>query len=87
VAEYKVVIKPSAFKELDAVGSKRDRARIVARIWRLAQDPQPLGSEKLGGRQDRFRVRQGDYRIVYSVDDQEKTVMIVKIGHRREVYR
>ena len=50
-------------------------------------DPRPLGCEKLSGHEDRYRVRQGDYRVVYAVDDAEKMVLIVKIGHRREVYR
>lgn len=53
----------------------------------LARDPRPPGNEKLAGHDDRFRVRQGVYRIVYSVDDRKRTILIVKVGHRREVYR
>jgi len=60
--------------------------RVTERIRGLAQNPRPSGSEKLSG-QDRYRIRQGDYRIVYAVDDETRTVEVVKIGHRREVYR
>jgi mRNA interferase RelE/StbE len=58
----------------------------VTRIRKLAEDPRPPGSEKLSG-QDRYRIRQGDHRVVYAVDDERRAVEIVKIGHRREVYR
>jgi len=60
--------------------------RVTERIRGLAQNPRPSGSEKLSG-QDRYRIRQGDYRIVYAIDDETRTVEVVKIGHRREVYR
>ena len=63
------------------------RMRIVSRIQGLARDPRPPGSQKLAGDGERFRIRQGAYRIVYSVNDQNRAVEIVKIGHRREVYR
>jgi len=84
---YRISIKPSAAKELDRVGRKQDRVRIVARIRSLADDPRPSGCEKLTGRSERYRIRQGDYRIVYGVDDSDPGVTIVKIGHRRDVYR
>jgi len=87
VARYKITIKPSAVKELDRVGRKSDRSRIVSRISSLGEDPRPPGCEKLSGRSERYRIRQGDYRIVYGIDDTDPTVTIVKIGHRREVYR
>ncbi len=82
---YSLRIKKSAERELRAI-RQPDLGRIVKRIHGLAQDPHPAGHEKLSG-QDRYRVRQGDYRIVYAVDDEGKVVEIVKIGHRREVYR
>jgi mRNA interferase RelE/StbE len=82
---YSLLIKKSAEKELRGL-QKADLARIVERIRSLAQQPRPAGCEKLSG-QDRYRVRQGDYRIVYSVDDKQKVLEVVKIGHRREVYR
>ena len=82
---YKVFIKPSAVKELEAI-SRKDRERIIRRIERLADDPRPQGCEKLAGG-ERYRIRQGAYRVVYLVDDAARDVTIFKIGHRREVYR
>jgi mRNA interferase RelE/StbE len=87
VAGYKLLIKPSAGKELEAIGGKGDRLRIVKRIHSLAEDPRPPGSEKLAGYDDQYRVRQGNYRIVYLIDDKRKEITIYRIGHRREVYR
>jgi len=87
VAPYSLYIKPSAGKELEAVGAKPDRHRIIAKIQALAQEPRPRGSEKLAGYDDRYRIRQGNYRIVYLIDDRTSVVTIFKIGHRREVYR
>ena len=84
-ASYSVVIKKSAERELRVL-PKQDLPRVVDRIRALAGDPRPLGNEKITG-QERYRIRQGDYRIVYAVDDEGRTVEIVKIGHRREVYR
>jgi mRNA interferase RelE/StbE len=84
---YKLQIKESAAKELESLGTKKDRKRIVARINALASDPRPPGSEKLEGEGDKYRVRQGNYRIVYSVDDRNKIVVITKIGDRKDVYR
>lgn len=83
---HKIQIKPSASKELDLVGSKKDR-RIVSRIYSLADDPRPTGSEKLTAEEDKYRVRQGNYRVVYSINDQQRLVVVTKVGHRREVYR
>ena len=87
MARYRILIKRSASKELEAVAQKTDRQRIVARIHALAGEPRPSGCEKLAGHDDRYRVRQGDYRIVYAVDDSQRSVTIFKVGHRREVYR
>ena len=83
--KYRLLIKSSAAKELEKI-NKKDIRRITARISALANDPRPAGCEKLSG-EDKFRLRQGNYRIVYSVDDSNKSVLVVKIGHRREVYR
>jgi mRNA interferase RelE/StbE len=87
VAEYRLLIKPSALKELNAVDAKRDRQRIINRIQALAGDPRPPGFNKMAGATSLFRVRQGQYRIVYAIDDTARTVDVIKIGHRREVYR
>ncbi len=86
MASYSVLIKPSAVEELEAIPRKADRRRIADRIARLAEDPRPPGCEKLH-REERYRLRQGPYRIVYSVDDDEKSVIVVKVGHRKDVYR
>jgi mRNA interferase RelE/StbE len=85
VASYSLLIKASAAKELEAT-PKKDRKRLVARIGSLATTPRPPGSEKLSG-EEKYRIRQGDYRILYQIEDFNSTVTIVKIGHRREVYR
>ena len=85
MASYSVEIKRSAAKELADL-SKADRSRVITRIRALARDPRPVGSEKLSG-QERYRIRQGDYRILYEIHDLVVIVMVVKIGHRRDVYR
>ena len=84
VAEYKITIKPSAIKELEDI-PKKIAQLIVKRVWQLALSPRPIGSQKLSG-QDRYRIRQGDYRVVYGINDLIRTVDVVKIGRRREVY-
>jgi len=85
VASYRLLIKPSAAKELEGL-PLMDRRRVVARIQGLSAQPRPPGCEKLTGH-DLFRVRQGKYRIVYEVQDHDLAVIIFKIGHRRDVYR
>ena len=85
MASYKLLIKPSAVKELETL-PRKDRGRIVAKIEGLADHPRPPGSEKLSG-EEKYRLRQGDYRVLYSIQDASSTVTVVKIGHRREVYR
>jgi mRNA interferase RelE/StbE len=87
VALYRVLIKPSAGKELAAVDSKADRQRIVSKIQGLAVNPRPHGSEKLAGYSDRYRFRQGSFRIVYLIDDEKCDVTIFKVGDRKDVYR
>ena len=85
MASYSIRIKRSAAREIEAISPKKDRQRIVSRIAALGDDPP--GCEKLSGRNDRYRVRQGVYRIVYSVTDLELIVFVVKVGHRKDVYR
>jgi mRNA interferase RelE/StbE len=85
MAKYRITIKNSAAKELEAL-PKKDLQRIIKRIQTLAQNPRPDGSQKLSG-QEQYRIRQGDYRIVYSIEDKNRIIDIVKIGHRREIYR
>ena len=85
MASYSLEIKKSAAKELGDLAA-RDCRRVAARIEALATEPRPRGAEKLSG-QHKYRLRQGVYRILYQIDDQARTVTIVKIAHRREVYR
>ena len=85
MGRYSLTIKPSAARELETL-PKRILARVAARIQGLADDPRPHGVEKLSG-EERYRIRQGDYRVVYSIDDKLAVVDVVKVGHRREVYR
>lgn len=87
MAAYRLLIKASAGKELERLGTKSDRLRIVERIRALADDPRPHGYEKLAGYADRFRIRQGNFRVVYLVDDQRREVTIFKVGDRKEIYR
>ena len=87
MAEYRLLVKPSAAKEIKAIGIKQDRQQIVRRIQTLAAEPRPTGCEKLAGHSTLFRVRQGQYRVIYTVNDAQRTVEVVKVGHRREVYR
>jgi mRNA interferase RelE/StbE len=87
VAVYKVLIKASAGKELERLGTKSDRARIVERIQAMAENPRPHGCEKLAGYSNRFRIRQGNYRVVYLVDDHRREITIFKVGDRKDVYR
>ena len=87
MASYKILLKTSAGKEIAAVDSKQDRQRIVAKIQRLAINPRSHGSEKLADYYDRYRVRQGNYRIVYLIDDDSNTGTIFKVGNRKDVYR
>ncbi len=82
---YRLLLKKSAERELRKI-PKADLQRITERMKDLAALPRPSGSEKLAG-QDSYRIRQGDYRIVYTIDDGHRLIEIVKIGHRREVYR
>ena len=85
MANYSVRIKRSAAKELESIPLK-DRRRIIHRINSLGTDPRPPNSEKLSG-EEKYRLRQGDYRILYEIIDRELVVTVIKIGNRRDVYR
>jgi mRNA interferase RelE/StbE len=86
VARYRILIKESAAREIEEISSSGDRRRIVDRITALAEDPRPRGCEKLSGR-EKYRIRQGPYRILYSVHDDLLIIHVVKVAHRRDVYR
>ena len=85
MVKYKILIKESAIKELESV-PKKSLKQIIKRIQSLADNPRPKESQKLSA-QERYRTRQGDYRTIYSILDDQSTVHIYKIGHRQEVYR
>lgn len=85
MASYRIVFKQSVAKDLRGI-PKKDVQRILQRIESLADEPRPVGVEKLSG-DEKYRIRQGNYRILYAISDDVITVTIVKIGHRREVYR
>ena len=82
---YRIFFKKSVEKDLSGI-PKKDVRKILNRIKALENDPRPPGYEKLTG-QERYRLRQGRYRIIYSIQDDELTIWIVKVGHRKEVYR
>ncbi len=84
MGKYKIEIKKSAAKELFLM-PKKDLKRILKRIKNLSDDPRPIGCVKLSG-QDRYRIRQGNYRILYSIEEEILVVYIVKIGHRKDIY-
>lgn len=85
MAEYEIYFRESVEKDFRAI-PKKDLRKIINRIEALSKDPRPPGHEKLTG-QERYRVRQGLYRIIYSIQDKELTIWVVKAGHRRDVYR
>ncbi|MEO8216422.1 MAG: type II toxin-antitoxin system RelE/ParE family toxin [Acidobacteriota bacterium] len=87
MAKYRVLIKRSAAREIEALDQKKDRRRIVARILALADEPRPVGIEKLAGESNRYRLRVGGYRIVYSISDKEHQVIVVRVVDRKDVYR
>ena len=86
MASYSLEIKRSAAREIEDLPTRKERRQILDRIASLARDPRPRGSEKLAGK-NRYRVRHGPYRVIYGIDDSARVVCIVKVGHRREVYR
>lgn len=86
MAKYRLRIKKSAAKELEAISRKADRRRIISRIEALAENPRPDGCKKLSG-SERYRIRQGSYRIVYAIEDKQLVVYVVKIADRKSVYR
>jgi mRNA interferase RelE/StbE len=87
VASYKVLIRKSAAKELEAVAGRKDRERIAVRILALAANPRPAGVEKLSGTSEKYRIRQGNFRILYEIQDDVLVVYVVRIADRKDVYR
>ncbi len=85
MGKYSVEVKPPARRELEAL-SDNVLARIVKKIETLGDAPRPVGCKKLKGYKDQWRVRVGDWRVVYIIDDAAKLVSVTRIAHRREVY-
>lgn len=84
MARYELLIRPSVRKDVRNI-PKADLRRIMERIEGLREDPRPSGCIKLSGL-EYFRIRQGDYRIIYEIEDSRLVVVLVKVGHRRDVY-
>lgn len=85
MAKYSLFFKKSVAKDLRSI-SRKEVARILLRMEALQDDPRAAGSEKLSG-QEKYRVRQGAYRIIYEIFDDQLIVTVVKVGHRRQVYQ
>lgn len=85
MARYELLIKRAVAKDLRVIPNK-DVKRILDKIHALPENPLPPGVEKLAG-QDKYRLRQGNYRILYTVDNHQVTITVIKVAHRREVYR
>lgn len=85
MASYELVFRKSVAKDLRAF-PKQEVKRILNRIESLAEDPRPAGCEKLSG-QERYRIRQGSCRIIYEIVDARLIVLVIKVGHRRDIYR
>ncbi len=83
---FEIEITRSAEKQLQAL-ARGDQERLASAMLHLAEDPRPRGCRKLSGYEDTFRIRVGRFRVLYSVSDARLIVLILKIGHRREVYR
>ena len=83
---HRIEFKPSAVRALSGLPLK-DRRRIASKIDSLAENPRPRGAEKIEGRRNLYRVRSGDYRIIYEVQDKILLILVVKIGHRGEIYK
>lgn len=85
MGKYSVEVKPSARKELEALPDEL-LARVVRKLDALSDSPRPAGCRKLKGYEDQWRIRVGDWRVVYIINDAAKLVSVTRIAHRREVY-
>ena len=85
MGKYRIALRKSVVRDMRRIPNP-DLRRILATIDSLSEDPRPAGSEKLSG-QERYRVREGDYRVIYEIKDEEVLVVVVKVGHRKDVYR
>lgn len=86
MANYKIEISSSAEKTLKKI-PKKDILKVVQTIQQLAIDPHPQGSRKLQGEENVYRVRQGNYRVIYEVQNKKLLILVLKIGHRKDIYK
>ena len=85
MGKYRVVFRKSVAKDLRPIPNQ-DLRKILTAIESLSENPRPSGNEKLSGK-DKYRIRQGNYRIIYEINDKEVVVIVVKVGHRKDVYQ
>ena len=83
--KFIIVIQPSALKELSKI-QKKDAQRIDAEILKLEQNPFPVGYKKLKAEENKYRIRIGNYRVIYSIENKVLIILILKIGHRKSIY-
>ena len=83
---YTILLAPPAERQLNAFTPSVQK-RLVRRLKTLRENPRPQGVKKLAGEDNLYRIREGDYRIIYTIDDKELLVLLVKIGDRKEIYR
>ena len=86
MAEYQVLFKVSADKALRKLPAAIQK-RIVAAVDDLKSNPRPHGSEKMQGIENHWRIRVGDYRVVYTIRDKELVILVVRVAHRKDVYK
>ena len=83
---YRIIVKPSARKEIERI-NKPDRLKIIDGITSLSEEPRPSGCKKLVSFKSTYRIRVGDYRIIYTIMDSDLIIEVIKVAHRRESYR
>ncbi len=83
---YRIIISKSVQKQIDALPDEMSD-RVAEKLQQLAEEPRPAGVVKLKGSDNEYRIRVGDYRIRYEIDDRDKSIRLLQCKHRREVYR
>ena len=86
MASYRIELKRSAAKEIEAISNKKQRRHVVSRITKLAEDPRPFGCQKLSA-QEAYRIRHGECRIICTIEEDRLVLNVVKVGRRRDVSR
>jgi len=86
MANYKIEVSATAEKQIRGLG-RDDQVRVLRAIWQLAVDVRPRGARKLRGYDDVYRIRVGTYRVIYSVESGRLLVIVLKVGHRKNIYR